>query len=184
MSAKLLATGLLLAVTGVVSLGNVIVNDNGGAGCTVSYSAGDKRCDMIVEGVKIELGQYSNGGGFVHRWPEPYTNRYCTTSFLPESTVISDSTVSWCGSDSNVMLDFDPASVIGLYVGLKWNDGKNWFYGWATISSVDASSYLVSKWAYESTPNAAIATGAVPEPATLLLLAVGGIALLRSKMKK
>ena len=179
MLSKSFATGLLFVAMSTVSFGSVIVNDNGGLGFTVTYSP-DIRCVMPVEGRIIELGHYSDTRGYVHRPTTPYSEKSCTTTFLSESTVISSAS-SWVSDASNVMLNFYPTDEIGEYIGLRWSDGSNWYYGWANIASATSSSYVVSAWAYESTPGVAIAAGAVPEPATIVLLTAGCLAMLKRK---
>lgn len=65
----------------------------------------------------------------------------------------------------------------GKFVGLKWDIGGGDFqYGWARIDVLpdNAGTATLFSFAYESTPNTAIAAGAVPEPATLSILAAGG----------
>lgn len=179
MLGKSFAMGLLFISMSTVSFGSVIVNDNGGTGFTVTYSP-DIRCYMSEQGRMIELGHYSDTRGFVHRPAEPYSEKSCTTTFLSESTVISSAS-SWVSDSGNVMLNFYPTDEIGEYIGLRWSDGSNWYYGWANIASATSSSYVVSAWAYESTPGMAIAAGEVPEPATIVLLTAGCLTLLRRK---
>ncbi|BBO31336.1 PEP-CTERM sorting domain-containing protein [Lacipirellula parvula] len=63
------------------------------------------------------------------------------------------------------------------YVGLKWDiGGGNFSFGWARIdvSAANNGTATLLSYAYESTPNASIIAGAVPEPSTLALLAAGG----------
>ena len=63
------------------------------------------------------------------------------------------------------------------YVGLKWDiGGGNFNYGWARVdvSGANNGTATLFSFAYESTPNAPIAAGAIPEPSSLALLAAGG----------
>jgi hypothetical protein len=63
------------------------------------------------------------------------------------------------------------------FVGLKWDiGGGNVRFGWARIDVTAANNGTATlfSYAYESTPNTAIAAGAVPEPSSLALLAAGG----------
>ncbi len=63
------------------------------------------------------------------------------------------------------------------YVGLKWDvGGGNFNYGWARVDVTAANNGTATLfgYAYESTPNTAIAAGAIPEPTSLALLAAGG----------
>ena len=63
------------------------------------------------------------------------------------------------------------------YVGLKWDiGGGNFNYGWARVdvSAANNGTATLFSYAYESTPNAPITAGAIPEPSSLALLAAGG----------
>jgi hypothetical protein len=63
------------------------------------------------------------------------------------------------------------------YVGLKWEvGGGNFNYGWARmdVTAANNGTATLFGYAYESTPNTAIAAGAIPEPTSLALLAAGG----------
>lgn len=49
------------------------------------------------------------------------------------------------------------------YIGVKFTDGTNTYYGWIRVSVNNAgSSYTIKDWAYENTPDAAIAAGDMP----------------------
>jgi len=56
------------------------------------------------------------------------------------------------------------------------SEPTNIYYGWAnyTYNNGATDSLTLNNFAYENTPNTAITTGVVPEPSTLLLLALGG----------
>lgn len=67
------------------------------------------------------------------------------------------------------------------YAGLVLNLPDGPHYGWAQVSTsfVDPISFTLVDWAYESTPNMAIQAGALPEPAPLALVLLGGLFLAR-----
>lgn len=65
------------------------------------------------------------------------------------------------------------------------SDTSSKYYGWADITFNGASgSIVLNNFAYENTPNVAITTGAVPEPSTLLLLALGGSTALLARRRR
>jgi len=64
------------------------------------------------------------------------------------------------------------------YIGVKFGSEEDWHFGWILFgSNLEASQGVISGWAYESIPEQPIAAGAVPEPATLLLLGLSGLTL-------
>ena len=68
------------------------------------------------------------------------------------------------------------------YVGVRFNIDGERHYGWiAAQFDKTAGELTVSGYAYETDVNTPIPAGAIPEPATLTLLGVGAVALLRRK---
>jgi hypothetical protein len=84
---------------------------------------------------------------------------------------------------SGVQVPFNGPNFVGLggqvrYLGLKMelNDSGLTNYGWVGIhilNEADATGEVVG-YGYETTPNAPIAAGAVPEPSSLLICVIGG----------
>ncbi len=74
------------------------------------------------------------------------------------------------------------------YVGFKFLITGQTHYGWANITLGD-QNLTVNDWAYESSPNTAIAASAVPEPAQsaaglgLLALGAAGVATFKRRAK-
>jgi hypothetical protein len=74
------------------------------------------------------------------------------------------------------------------YIALELTNGSNTHYGWARVTSSNVTNenaqLIVHDWAYNSTPGAPINAGqTIPEPATLLLLGLGSLALIRRKRR-
>ncbi len=60
------------------------------------------------------------------------------------------------------------------YVGLQFEAEDGIHYGWLDIEGVlTRSSIRIRGWAYESTPGVGIVAGAVPEPSSIVLFAIG-----------
>ena len=61
------------------------------------------------------------------------------------------------------------------YAGLQMTSGTDTFYGWASISYVVGSpnQVTVNGFAFENQPNTPITVAAVPEPASLAVIATG-----------
>ena len=89
-------------------------------------------------------------------------------AWAPSATVIHPSVGSHFAEDTP------------LYIGVQFDPGDGYHYGWigVTRSGLDLD---VSGWAYEQTAGVPIEAGAVPEPGTLCLLAVGAVGLLRRR---
>jgi hypothetical protein len=112
------------------------------------------------------------------------------------------------GAGVNASIDWDDLSTIAeaqvspsgsqldqansVYFGIRIDAGEgDYYYGWARgfgIGDVDTSrnpatqaTAGVYEMAVNSTPNESILVGAVPEPGTLGLLVLGGLALLRRR---
>jgi hypothetical protein len=94
---------------------------------------------------------------------------------------------------SGVQVPFNGPNFIGLgdnvrYLGLKMdlNNAGVTNYGWVGIridNEADATGAVVG-YGYETLPNVPIAAGAVPEPGTMVIAAMGGVALLGSAARR
>ncbi|HRK31905.1 MAG TPA: PEP-CTERM sorting domain-containing protein [Tepidisphaeraceae bacterium] len=63
------------------------------------------------------------------------------------------------------------------FLGMSFPSGPDTFYGWVRVSiNQPAGTFFIKDWAYDN-EGAAIAAGAVPEPASLGLLALGAAGL-------
>ncbi len=75
------------------------------------------------------------------------------------------------------------------YLGLRFSISGQQHYGWmrltvANNTGAQSRSITVHEWAYETTPNAGILSGAVPEPGGLGLLALGGAGIVLHRRRK
>jgi hypothetical protein len=69
------------------------------------------------------------------------------------------------------------------FVGFRFNAADGTHYGWIRLSVGPGSIDFVSA-AWDNTPNAAIAAGAVPEPGTMALLALGAVGVVGAAIKR
>lgn len=64
------------------------------------------------------------------------------------------------------------------YIGVEFDVGSANHYGWIDIYVASGAYAEVYGWAYESSPDTSIVAGAIPEPSTMLLLALGAMSIL------
>jgi hypothetical protein len=140
------------------------------------------------------LSAYSYGSGStLYTYADVSANNNLTTSFLNLSDTVGASSgwgVDFEGGSIAFALifgggDYQSDSSGDLYVGFRLNQGgEDFYYGWAQIygtaiadgpeNSADAV-VGVKKMAFNNTLNEDIAVGVIPEPATALSLAMGGL---------
>jgi hypothetical protein len=90
-------------------------------------------------------------------------------------------------STGSSAIDFEDG--VDGFAGFRFERADGIHYGWARLNlDLDTITLTIRDWAYQSTPDAAIAVGAVPEPGTsaLALLAAGaaGVAVWRRRQWK
>ena len=62
-----------------------------------------------------------------------------------------------------------------MYMGVEFDAADGIHYGWVEMSVPNSPEAYVHSWAYNTVPGESILTGAVPEPATVLLFGIGGL---------
>ena len=129
-----------------------------------------------------------NNGGQSQPIPVPASQKgYVSTSptgqvrNLPPGTLIGPASVfNTQGPDADAIANGTPA-----IIGFRFrNESVTPFtanYGWARMTLTNGQPGLLIDYAYESTPDTAIAAGAIPEPALSLLTIAPLIALRRSR---
>jgi hypothetical protein len=71
------------------------------------------------------------------------------------------------------------------FVGIEFEISGNTHYGWLRMTlHPDTGAAILRDYAYESEPGVGIIAGAIPEPSTILLAGLGGLALLWRARKK
>jgi hypothetical protein len=122
--------------------------------------------------------------------PEPPGDLGALIYAFNQGTPISsslDPVLVWWGSDGNSPPTIVSASNIGsigyfqgqtdAYAGIRLDVAGNLYYGWMHIQNFGGNWGQISDWAYETSPNTPILAGAVPEPSSAALLAVGMLSL-------
>jgi hypothetical protein len=149
-------------------------------------------------GIEIELAPLNNNA--IISVPEPPGELgawiYAFSQDAPISSSL-DPVLVWWGSDGNATPDIVAASNLGAlgyfayrtdptYARIQLDVSGALYYGWIHIQNLGGSNWgQISDWAYETSPNTPIFAGAVPEPGTVSLCAIGTmmVLLFRSKPK-
>lgn len=193
-AAYTLAAGAAAAVAAHDADGAVIYSGVQNISITPGFSQnidldGDAQNDIQLKNFSFFGGPYQ--GATVSVAPGKivgFNNGLAYVTALTAGAVIDGSTVStgFFGSmaygANNPNAQFN--NVTNAYVGFSFPSGPNTFYGWVRVDVNNAAqSFLIKDWAYQNASGAGIAAGAVPEPATLGLLACGalGVAALRNR---
>ncbi len=99
-------------------------------------------------------------------------------------------------SDADTLVDWESIPGIGLMGAGRWAFVSNAFlgvsftaadgihYGWVQITSYPDMRAHIHSWAYESQPGVGLAAGVVPEPSTIALFIVGGLAVIFSTWRR
>jgi hypothetical protein len=108
---------------------------------------------------------------------------------IPTSASSLDPAFVWYGTNSpyggsaTIVAATDIGSIgyfkgnTNAYAGFELNIGDTNYLGWFYIQNLGANIGQITDWAYESSPNRPIAAGAVPEPSTVTLCALGTLIL-------
>ena len=150
-------------------------------------------------GIQIDLNPLNQNS--VLAVPEPSPDIGVLIAALMPGAVISTSPSSldpvfvWYGTNSiyGGSAGIVAASNIGsigyfqsntnAYAGFQLSVGGENYLGWLYIQNLGLNIGQITSWAYQSSPNTSIPAGAVPEPTTLTLLAIGAAALLVRQRK-
>ena len=106
-----------------------------------------------------------------------------------------DSSLAW-GTDEALLVKYSHSdaygdSYIGPWIvhrqgtlGFSFEENGQTHYGWLRMSNQYGSSVLVHDFAYESLPNEGIVAGAIPEPSSVGLLAIGAMGIWTLRKRK
>lgn len=153
---------------------------------------GDAFNDLLLKNYNFGGGAYQ--GASVNFFPGKlvgFTSGLNYVSALSAGATIDVSTAvpSFAGSmaygANNPNAQFN--NVTDAYIGLSFPSGPNIFYGWVRVDVNNAAqTFLVKDWAYESQSGVGIKAGdgQVPEPATLGLLAAGGVGIAAMRRRR
>lgn len=98
-----------------------------------------------------------------------------------------DPVLAWWGTSGNGPSVIVSAADIGsigyfqgqtdAFAGMRLDVAGSLYYGWIHIENFGGNWGQISDWAYETSPSTPILAGAVPEPSSAALLAVGMLSL-------
>lgn len=176
------ATPILLWSQGFAEFYPLDFDDDGTPDFTFAYSF-------------IFLGVHSEGLNRILILMDPPPNIGGSIAPLPAGFLIgSGSSLEplnwWTGFDGD-MDSFDPLAIYyngvasgafagqRAYMGVEFQSSGNTYYGWALlqISGDYAAIGQIESWAWETRPGVPIFAGAVPEPSTWALFAIGAWAI-------
>ena len=116
----------------------------------------------------------------------PYYVTALSAGDLIDSTTVSSHTPGFYGSmayGNNPNSEFKTAA--DAYIGLSFPSGANLFYGWVRVGvNLNAGTFQVKEWAYNSVSGAGIHAGQIPEPSTLGMLAAGSAGLVAMRRRR
>lgn len=117
--------------------------------------------------------------------PDVFTGTGVTTNDFGELRKLAPGEL--IGANLDFAGEADAYSILGLPFAFDWERGDNGYvglqlsineqthYGWAELTlGAEVGRYTLSRFAYETTPNTAIAAAAVPEPSSFLCLGLMG----------
>ena len=126
--------------------------------------------------------------GFFNLWGATTTTWLNTAGIIgdaagyllaPGTLISDDASFFRPGGGTNVgtAVTLNAANLFGVQFTAEGDDPTNHF-GWVEITfGADIRTRAITGYAFQSTPNAAIAAGAIPEPGTVSALALGALGL-------
>ncbi len=141
---------------------------------------------LLSDGNAITLAPLGNNA--VAAWPEPPPDLGSLVWAFNQGQSISSSlapVLIWYGLTTDqfgsaLIVETMNVGSIGFfqghtdaYAGLELNDGTSSYFGWLHFQNLGLNVGQITDWAYNSSPNAPILAGQVPEPSTgaLVILA-------------
>ena len=129
---------------------------------------GDSNRDVLFRIINGGVRAYGDTGNIFTDTEGGTKNTYYIRGFelgeiLDASTTIENGPNILAGGDF---------SGPGQYLGVQFSFSGQTHYGWVGVE-VNGSTGTIRDYAYESSPDTAIAAGVIPEPSTLALLAAG-----------
>lgn len=147
----------------------------------------DSAQDITLQNFNNFAGPYQGLNTFIGAGAVGFTSGFSYISALGAGTLVDGSSnfkffgsMAYGANNPNAQFN----NVTDAYIGVRLASPANTNYGWVRVDVNNANKTLLIKdWAYEDVAGTGIRTGAIPEPGTLGMLAVGaaGLASLRRK---
>ena len=129
---------------------------------------GDSYRDVLFRIINGRVRAYGDTGNILTDTDDGTKNTYYIRGFELGEPLSATTPVE---TGPNILAEGDFAGD-AKFLGVVFSFSGQTHYGWVGVE-VTNSTGIIRDYAYESTPDTAIAAGAVPEPSSLALLAMG-----------